>query len=205
MLSNITRRSEHKDAGDVVKAGAKPAVNSKRRALGDITNSFADGVGDVAAKKPQFNSGPPPAEAMSEKPVDDRVYMQRMCDDVDARDVDNPLLCTTYVNEMYEHFGQAERDFQVEAAYMTKQDYVNEKMRTILVDWLVRNSPLHYANNKLTNHLSTYQSFPCSLIQVEVHLKFKMVPESLYMTVYIIDRYLQFKQVNHCEARLQLQ
>jgi hypothetical protein len=138
MLSNITRRSEHKDAGDVVKAGAKPAVNSKRRALGDITNSFADGAGDVAAKKPQFNSGAQQAEAMSEKPVDDRVYMQRMCDDVDARDVDNPLLCTTYVNEMYEHFGQAERDFQVEAAYMTKQDYVNEKMRTILVDWLVR-------------------------------------------------------------------
>jgi hypothetical protein len=47
------------------------------------------------------------------------------------------------------------------------QDDINEKMRAILVDWLV-----------------------------EVHLKFKLVPESLYLTVNLIDRYLEKQKVN---------
>ena len=46
-------------------------------------------------------------------------------------------------------------------------------MRAILIDWLV-----------------------------EVHLKFKLVPESLYLTVNLIDRYLEKEQVNR--QRLQL-
>ncbi len=46
-------------------------------------------------------------------------------------------------------------------------------MRAILIDWLV-----------------------------EVHLKFKLVPESLYLTVNLIDRYLELEQVNR--QRLQL-
>jgi cyclin B len=47
-------------------------------------------------------------------------------------------------------------------AYMERQADITEKMRAILIDWLV-----------------------------EVHLKFKLVPESLYLTVNLIDRYLQ--------------
>lgn len=39
-------------------------------------------------------------------------------------------------------------------------------------------------------------------MQVEVHLKFKMVPESLYMTVSIIDRYLELKQVRRSKLQL---
>ena len=45
---------------------------------------------------------------------------------------------------------------------MDKQKEINSKMRAILIDWLV-----------------------------DVHLKFKMVPETLFLTVYIIDKYLQ--------------
>jgi len=42
---------------------------------------------------------------------------------------------------------------------MKNQTDINEKMRGILVDWLV-----------------------------EVHLKFKLLPETLYMTINTIDR-----------------
>ena len=45
---------------------------------------------------------------------------------------------------------------------MTEQTDVTEKMRSILIDWLV-----------------------------EVHLKFKLLPETLYLTVNLIDRYLE--------------
>lgn len=58
------------------------------------------------------------------------------------------------------------------ASYLSKQTDINEKMRAILVDWLV-----------------------------EVHLKFKLMPETLYLTVNIIDRFLELKIV----ARQKLQ
>ena len=45
---------------------------------------------------------------------------------------------------------------------MENQEDINEKMRAILVDWLV-----------------------------EVHLKFKLLPESLFLTINLIDRYLE--------------
>lgn len=38
--------------------------------------------------------------------------------------------------------------------------------------------------------------------QVEVHLKFKMVPETLYLTVQIIDRYLEIRQVRRSKLQL---
>ena len=56
---------------------------------------------------------------------------------------------------------------------MEKQEDINEKMRAILVDWLV-----------------------------EVHLKFKLVPESLYLTVNLIDRFLEKEQVNRQKLQL---
>lgn len=46
--------------------------------------------------------------------------------------------------------------------YMDRQTDINEKMRAILVDWLI-----------------------------EVHLKFKLIPESLFLTINLIDRFLE--------------
>jgi len=56
---------------------------------------------------------------------------------------------------------------------MEKKLDVNDKMRAILIDWLV-----------------------------EVHLKFKLMPETLFLTVNLIDRYLAKEQINR--NRLQL-
>lgn len=57
--------------------------------------------------------------------------------------------------------------------YMERQNDIHEKMRSILIDWLV-----------------------------EVHLKFKLVPESLYLTVNLIDRYLEKEQVSRQKLQL---
>lgn len=46
---------------------------------------------------------------------------------------------------------------------MKRQTEINENVRAILVDWLIN-----------------------------VHAKFKLLPETLYITVNIIDRYLSF-------------
>lgn len=66
-----------------------------------------------------------------------------------------------------------EKDYIPRVGYMTSQNDINEKMRAILVDWLI-----------------------------EVHHKFKLLPETLFLTVNLIDRYLE-KQVIH-RTKLQL-
>ena len=56
---------------------------------------------------------------------------------------------------------------------MDRQNDINEKMRAILIDWLI-----------------------------EVHLKFRLVPETLYLCVNIIDRYCSV--INVPRTKLQL-
>ena len=57
--------------------------------------------------------------------------------------------------------------------YMSKQTDVNEKMRAILIDWLV-----------------------------EVHLKFKLMVETLYLTVNLIDRFLEKEPITRNKLQL---
>ena len=94
-------------------------------------------------------------------------------DDIDAHEVDNPLYVTDYVQDMYEHFRQQEIEKKVNPHYMLKQTYINSKMRAILVDWLV-----------------------------EVHLRFKLVPETLYLCVSLIDRFLSKREVTRSKLQL---
>lgn len=90
----------------------------------------------------------------------------RTATDIDLRDADEPLAATEYVEELYEYFREREVVTRVDRGYMERQPNVNERMRSILIDWLV-----------------------------EVHLKFKLVPDTLYLTVYLIDKYLETKKV----------
>lgn len=94
-------------------------------------------------------------------------------DDIDDRDADDPLCATSYVQDMYEHFRGKEPGTSVRPQYMVNQQFINERMRSILVDWLV-----------------------------EVHLKFKLVPETLYLTVNLIDRYLAKTEVSRPKLQL---
>jgi hypothetical protein len=85
-----------------------------------------------------------------------------MIEDIDETDRDNPQLCAEYVKEIYSYMRELEGKYQVEAGYLSRQSKVNSKMRAILIDWLVL-----------------------------VHLRFSLLQETLYLTVSIIDRYLQ--------------
>ena len=63
---------------------------------------------------------------------------------------------------MHNKLKQSELRYMPLAGYIKRQKDINGKMRAILVDWLV-----------------------------EVHVKFKLVPETLYLTVWLIDKYLE--------------
>lgn len=110
------------------KPSLKPAP-TKRRVLGDITNAAREEEPRDFLKKVSMQ------EVVVEN--NDRVYMNRPCDDIDSRDNDNPLLVTDYVNDMYDNFSELEKEFSVSQKYMDKHESINEKMRAILIDWLV--------------------------------------------------------------------
>ena len=94
-------------------------------------------------------------------------------DDIDERDANDHLCVTEYVQDMYHHFRIKEKTTSVRRFYMEDQKYINERMRSILVDWLV-----------------------------QLHLKFKLVPETLYLAVNLIDRYLERSQVTRPKLQL---
>jgi len=93
--------------------------------------------------------------------------------DIDEFDSNDPLCASTLVQEMYEVFRTKEMTMTQPAGYMDGQKFINERMRAILIDWLI-----------------------------DVHLKFKLVPETLHLTVNIIDRFLALAKVTR--QRLQL-
>nr|ADI86226.1 cyclin b [Metapenaeus affinis] len=80
---------------------------------------------------------------------------------IDAQDSDNPQLVSEYVNDIYNYLRELEEANQVKPRYLEGQ-VITGKMRTILIDWLV-----------------------------QVHLRFTLLQETLYLTVAIIDRFLQ--------------
>jgi G2/mitotic-specific cyclin-B, other len=173
-------------------------TSARRRPLGDITNqenitsTAAGQLRKEARSTTNLDTLPPCAstsdiimtevfpeeqgqqqQQSDEEDYNNRPYMNREVDDIDARDAENALLCSSYVGAMYENFWEIEQEFRVNSKYMANQPFINEKMRCVLVDWLV-----------------------------EVHLKFKMVPETLYLTINLIDRYLEKHEVRR--SRLQL-
>jgi hypothetical protein len=94
-------------------------------------------------------------------------------DDIDEREKDEPFCVTEYVEDMYASFREREVTTSVRATYMDDQPHINERMRAILIDWLV-----------------------------EVHFKFKLVPETLYLAVNLLDRYLQTREIKRPKLQL---
>ena len=86
--------------------------------------------------------------------------------DIDSVDRENPLAVTEYVNDIFSYWFRVEPDTQVAPSYMLIQTDINDKIvAPILIDWLV-----------------------------EVHLKFKLMPETLFLTHNLIDRFLAKKR-----------
>ena len=92
---------------------------------------------------------------------------------LDAADAADPLAASEYAGDIFAYYARAEPRFRPPRDYMARQADVNEKMRAILLDWLV-----------------------------EVHLKFKLLPETLHLTGSLIDRYLACSPVSRKNLQL---
>uniref|UniRef100_A0AAY4CSJ9 G2/mitotic-specific cyclin-B1 n=1 Tax=Denticeps clupeoides TaxID=299321 RepID=A0AAY4CSJ9_9TELE len=92
--------------------------------------------------------------------------------DVDSDDYDNPMLCSEYVKDIYKYLRQLETDQAVRPKFLEGRE-VTGNMRAILIDWLV-----------------------------QVQIKFRLLQETMYMTVGIIDRFLQDNPVPKKQLQL---
>nr|XP_027092187.1 cyclin-B2-4-like isoform X2 [Coffea arabica] len=81
--------------------------------------------------------------------------------DIDSVDKNNPLAVVEYIDDLYAYYKRTEISSCVPSNYMAQQFDINERMRGILIDWLI-----------------------------EVHYKFELMDETLYLTVNLIDRFL---------------
>ena len=86
--------------------------------------------------------------------------------DLDTEDLDDPLMVAEYVHEIFDYMKELEISTMPNPDYMDNQDELEWKMRGILVDWLL-----------------------------EVHTRFRLLPETLFLAVNIIDRFLSCKVV----------
>ncbi|CAL9767641.1 unnamed protein product [Musa acuminata subsp. burmannicoides] len=114
------------------------------------------------------------AEAGSKLSID--VPMMMEVDDIIDVDTnhDDPQFCTTLAGDIYRHLRIAETKKRPSTDFMEKiQKDINASMRSILIDWLV-----------------------------EVAEEYRLVPDTLYLTVNYIDRYLSGNEINR--QRLQL-
>ncbi|NXK52529.1 CCNB1 protein, partial [Chauna torquata] len=87
-------------------------------------------------------------------------------EDVDAEDGRDPHLCSEYVKDIYKYLRDLEAKQAVRPRYLAGQE-ITGNMRAILIDWLV-----------------------------QVQMKFRLLQETLYLTVAIIDRFLQDNAVS---------
>lgn len=94
-------------------------------------------------------------------------------EDIDVNDYGNVLLAPGFSNDIYMYLYHLEEKFKVKSNFLQLQAQMNPKMRARLVDWIVA-----------------------------VHYKFKLLPETLYLAIAIMDRFLE--KITVCKDKVQL-
>ncbi|XP_072310695.1 G2/mitotic-specific cyclin-B1 [Eucyclogobius newberryi] len=122
-------------------------------------------------------ASPTPMETSGCDPADlcqafSDVILNTAVRDVDSDDFNNPMLCSEYVKDIYKYLRLLEVEQNIRPNFLQGQE-VTGNMRAILVDWLV-----------------------------QVSLKFRLLQETMYMTVAIIDRFLQDNPVPKKQLQL---
>ncbi|KAJ3691337.1 hypothetical protein LUZ61_020501 [Rhynchospora tenuis] len=101
-----------------------------------------------------------------EDDIDDEEEDEEIIPDIDSLDLNNPLAVVEYVEEIHDFYWRSEDLSCVDPSYMSNQSDINERMRGILIDWLI-----------------------------EVHYKLELLDETLFLTVNLIDRFLALQNV----------
>lgn len=92
---------------------------------------------------------------------------------VDDVDIQDTTMVSEYAEEIFEYMNDLEVEMMPGADYMTHQNEITWAMRQTLVDWLL-----------------------------QVHLRYHMLPETLWIAVNIVDRFLTHRTVSLVKLQL---
>ncbi|PGH27406.1 hypothetical protein AJ80_00884 [Polytolypa hystricis UAMH7299] len=190
-VQKITRNNTARSALGVKDANKRETSEPKRSASG------AGALGSTSMKRPSAQkSSHTERSAISEEPPRKKVELEKKTiekevklqkerilglesetqaleddeeeeiADLDAEDMYDPLMTAEYVVEIFDYLKELEPATMPNPDYMEHQDELEWKMRGILVDWLI-----------------------------EVHTRFRLLPETLFLAVNIIDRFLSAEVV----------
>lgn len=101
------------------------------------------------------------------------MYNAGIMEGIDIKFANNTLYVPEYASSIIKHLYDVEKNFQVSPTYMNRQSEISSKMRSVLIDWLV-----------------------------DVHYKFKLQPQTFFLMVNYIDRYLELKIIPKCQLQL---
>ncbi|XP_007018576.2 PREDICTED: putative cyclin-A3-1 isoform X2 [Theobroma cacao] len=179
--ARVTRAAAKKRAAEAAGIMEERVTNKKRVVLGELSNlsnvlSVNKALGKENRKQQPKVKGKAKTRVAKPALKEKKEEAQDEKDvDIDAKS-DNPQMCAHYVSDIYEYLHQMEVDPKRRPLpdYIEKvQKDVTANMRGILVDWLV-----------------------------EVAEEYKLVSDTLYMTISYIDRFLSLNTLNR--QRLQL-
>ncbi|XP_037303781.2 G2/mitotic-specific cyclin-B2-like isoform X1 [Pungitius pungitius] len=193
-MSSVEARVQQLHAAGIPGRKSATTAGPRRAALGEITNNTKRTVKESAKPAPRaVHAEHPlaeeePADLLplvsneSDMSVEEEKVEEDLChafsaalhqvEDVDEQDSDLPQLCSEYVKDIYSYLHVLEVQQAVRADYM--QGYkITERMRALLVDWLV-----------------------------QVHSRFQLLQETLYLAVAVLDRFLQVQPVSRGKLQL---
>ncbi|KYR02275.1 G2/M-specific cyclinB [Tieghemostelium lacteum] len=94
-------------------------------------------------------------------------------ENIDLFDANDPQCVGEYVNEIFQYYREKEQVDRINPDYMSSQYQITEKMRAILIDWMMA-----------------------------VHVRFKLLSETYFLSVNIVDRYLAKQQTPMSKLQL---
>ncbi|XP_040271704.1 G2/mitotic-specific cyclin-B2-like [Bufo bufo] len=183
---NIRRAALGEIGNKVTVRGKQPAVknsNAVVKPTKPVTTKVANAnakpkvvpLKGIVIEAPAKESSPVPMDvSMKEEEELCQAFSDALSgvEDIDAEDGGNPQLCSEYVLDIYNYLRQLELEQSIKPRYLEGKE-VNERMRAILVDWIV-----------------------------QVHSRFQLLQETLYMGIATMDRFLQVQPVSRGKLQL---
>ncbi|KAL8869222.1 MAG: hypothetical protein Q9174_004432 [Haloplaca sp. 1 TL-2023] len=105
-------------------------------------------------------------EVPKEAEVEVKQAFSEFIANLDAEEQDDPLMVADYVVEIFDYLKELEDVTKPNPNYMDQQIHLEWHLRGVLVDWLI-----------------------------EVHLRFHLLPETMFLAINIIDRFLSTRVV----------
>ncbi|KAF7296095.1 MFS domain-containing protein [Mycena kentingensis (nom. inval.)] len=165
----------------IAKENAKPPAVAAAKALATVVERIEIDEEEGPSPKRQRTSSVGPDEAeVARIAIDVESDEEEEADpdgddweDLDAADADDPVMASEYVAEIQDYLREIEKTTMPNAKYMSSQPELNWTMRGLLIEWLI-----------------------------QVHTRFSLLPETLFLCVNLIDRFLTARTVSTNKVQL---